>query len=177
MIKYTIGNRDDCTRIAELHAQSWKHHYRGIMSDQYLDEEIDDERLEVWTDRFDRQNPNQMVILATSNEKLCGFACHFLDYNSIHGNYLDNLHVSNEFQGQGIGRKLMQLSIRHCMQFDKKSYYLWVFAQNVDAIEFYRRLGGRLIKETKIEVPPGQCAGHPAVMYKWDYPDDVLQLL
>lgn len=175
MIKYTLGRPKDCVDIAKLHAQSWKHHYRGIMADKYLDEEVDDERLKIWTERFETYNPNQMVILATSNGQLCGFSCHFLDYDPVHGNYLDNLHVLPDFQGLGIGRTLMQLSISHCMQFDHKPFFLYVFAQNLEAIKFYNILGGRSVTETIVEAP-GQCSGYSTLLYRWDQPEKVLQL-
>lgn len=173
MIKYGIGNIGDSSEIAQLHALSWKRHYRGIMSDEYLDEEVDDERKELWAKRFEVNNPNQMVIKASENGKMCGFACHFLDYDPVHGDYLDNLHVLKEYQGHGIGRRLLQLSIQHCLQFSQRPYYLWVFERNKEAIKFYERLGGSCVKETSLEVP-GQCAGHPALLYQWNNPEKAI---
>ena len=173
MISYRIADARDSEEIAQLHAISWKQHYRGIMSDAYLDNEIDEERRLLWADRFKIANPKQMAITASQNGKMCGFACHFIDYDPVHGNYLDNLHVLSEYHGQGIGRRLMQLSIQHCLQFEKKPYFLWVFSQNTEAIKFYEKLGGQAIKETSLQVP-GQCAGHPSVLYQWNQPELVL---
>ncbi len=169
MIRYKIADSRDSEAIAELHALSWKRHYRGIMSDKYLDEEIDEDRRLLWLDRFKTANPKQMVITAYQDGVLCGFACHFLDYDSNHGNYLDNLHVLDEYHKLGIGRRLMQLSIQHCLQFEKRPYFLWVFSQNKEAIKFYDKLGGQAVKETTLAVP-GQCAGHPSLLYQWDQP-------
>lgn len=173
MISYKIADSGDAEEIARLHATNWKRHYRGIMSDKYLDEEIDDERRLLWIDRFKAANPKQLVLKASQNGKLCGFACHFLDYDPIHGNYLDNLHVLSEYHKLGIGRKLMQLSIQHCLQFETRPYFLWVFSQNKEAIKFYDKLGGQQVKETTLAVP-GQCAGHPSLLYQWDQPEIVL---
>lgn len=175
MINYSIGNQGNSTEIAHLHAHSWKNHYRGIMSDKYLDEEVKEERIELWEKRFAEPNPGQMVITASKEGKMAGFACHFLDYDPVHGNYLDNLHVLQEYQGHGIGRKLMQHSIAHCLAFTKRPYFLWVFEQNKEAISFYEKLGGTCVKETSLDVP-GQCAGHPALLYQWNNPEIVLDL-
>ena len=47
----------DAGRIAALHADSWRRHYRGAYSDAFLDGEVDADRLAVWTQRLHAPDP------------------------------------------------------------------------------------------------------------------------
>lgn len=162
---YSMGSISDLDEIIDLHTRSWQEHYRGILSDEYLDETIITERRDVWESRFEILNPNQIIITAKVENSMCGFACHFLHYHEEYGHYLDNLHVNSSYQGLGIGRKLIQLSKRHCQQFDDKPYYLWVFSKNEKAIQFYDRMGGIAITEEEFSCPDGGKAN--ALLYQW----------
>lgn len=42
----------DAAAIAELHADSWRRHYRGAYGDSYLDGDVGADRAAVWHGRF-----------------------------------------------------------------------------------------------------------------------------
>jgi len=106
-----------------------------------------------------------VIITAKASNTLIGFACHFLEYDNMYGHYLDNLHVSPEHRGKGIGQVLLHKSMDHCRQFGTDKYYLWVFEQNKQAIEFYVRQHGKEIKQKNFSTPDGLSA--PALLFAW----------
>ena len=93
MIHIVEASIDDYPGIAKLHANSWKLHYRGILSDDFLDNKVETERMNVWQDRFSSPAPNQRVSIAKEEDGIVGFACLFLDDDPIFGSLIDNLHV------------------------------------------------------------------------------------
>ena len=67
----------DAPGIAALHAASWRRAYRGMLSDEYLDNDLEADRTSVWIGRLTTPNPNQRVVLAEVSDQLAGFACAF----------------------------------------------------------------------------------------------------
>jgi len=141
-ITYRTATEADVTRIAAFHARSWQETYRGIMPDEFLDDEVEEERLEVWQERFVEQVPNRQIILAEAGNQLAGFACVVVGEDAVYGALLDNLHVASTYKGRGIGKSLIKRAAEWVKQQDEGSpFYLWVYEQNYAARAFYDRLG------------------------------------
>lgn len=141
-ITYRTATEADVTRIAALHARSWQETYRGIMPDEFLDDEVEEERLEVWQERFVEQVPNRQIIVAEAGGQLAGFACVLTGDDPVYGALLDNLHVSSAYKGRGIGRQLMKQAAEWVQNQEAgSSFYLWVYEQNHPARAFYDSLG------------------------------------
>ena len=143
MITLRQAQFSDYAAIAKLHADNWRKTYRGILSDQYLDDEIEQDRLDVWRERLQSPPDNQFITIAMSDDNLVGFSCVFLNDDSTYGSLIDNLHVAPDFQRQGIGKMLVKESARHvCEKADNKKMYLWVFEANRNARIAYQYMGG-----------------------------------
>ena len=140
---YRPATPADADRIATLHARSWQETYRGIMPDDFLDSEVEDERLDEWRHRFEEQFSNRQIILAEDGGQLAGFACVVTDSDPIYGALLDNLHVAGAYKGRGIGRSLIRQAAEWVRQREPTSpFYLWVYEKNRPARVFYDSLGG-----------------------------------
>lgn len=169
MISYQTSIAEDLKGIALLHTQSWQYHYRGILSDEYLDFQIGEERMAVWTKRFREPKQNQHIITAKEGTTLCGFSCLFDEQHPQYGTYLDNLHVHVNYQRRGIGKKLIQLSREWCRQQNpRQGMYLWVFAANHDAIRFYESVGGQFIETTSLELMDGSGGYADTTRFYWE---------
>src|SRR5690349_856340 len=108
-ISLTAASPQDVESIARLHAQSWRNAYRGMLGDDYLDRHVEADRLEFWKARFASMPPDRRLVLkALADGKLMGFVCVLLDTEPQWGARLDNLHVSPESKGTGIGYQLFQ---------------------------------------------------------------------
>lgn len=167
MITFQIATAADTAVIAGLHTRSWQQHYRGIYSDQYLDEDIAAERLAVWTERMEHPKPNQHVILATDVGQPCGFACTYLDHDPEWGSLLDNLHVAFAWKGHGLGRELMRRSAEWVNgQKPGSCFHLYVLADNTPAMHMYEHVGGKRMKTELHTVPYGREA--EVYLYVWE---------
>ncbi len=149
-MNYRHATIDDIQQIAELHALSWRNSYRGMLSDDFLDREVSDNRLAVWKSRLETPNVEQFVLVAEENKRIDGFVCVFPRHHDKWGALLDNLHVRQERQGQGLGKDLMSRTGSWMQTHHPDSaLYLWVFDANQQAIRFYERLGGQLVGEKR----------------------------
>ena len=162
-ITYRPATVADADRIAVLHARSWQQTYRGIMPDEFLNNEVDAERLEIWQERFAEQPPDRHIIVAEGGNQLVGFACVFMDSDPVYGALLDNLHVAKPGKGRGIGRSLIKQAAEWVQQQDPASpFYLWVYEQNHPARVFYDGLGA-----VNHEAVPGDYG----VVLRYGWPD------
>ena len=148
----------DAGAIARLHAESWSSAYRGIFSDDFLDQRVHQERRESWQARFSGGESRPFfVLLAENGDGLAGFACTFPEKDPIWGSYLDNLHVAPGLTGQGIGRSLLSEVVRRLeMNGARGGLYLWVVEQNHRAREFYEKAGGTVVGSEAHTMPDGQ---------------------
>ncbi|MBS4064410.1 MAG: GNAT family N-acetyltransferase [Chitinophagaceae bacterium] len=86
--------------------------------------------------------------VATVNERIVGFATWFAAYYSWAGKsvYLDDLYVSSEFRGYGIGKQLFDQVIETARELQCKKVRWLVSCWNKKAIEFYK-LQGATVQE------------------------------
>jgi GNAT superfamily N-acetyltransferase len=166
LMRFRDATLADASQIAALHADSWRRAYRGMLSDEYLDGDLESERARVWTDRLTTPNPKQRVVLAEISDRLAGFACAFGSEDPQLGTLLDNLHVRHDFQNQGIGAKLMLQIASWCQsEFAEQGLFLWVLEPNLQARLFYEHLGATKAGEEVWHSPDGGAI--PSLCYAW----------
>jgi ribosomal protein S18 acetylase RimI-like enzyme len=164
----------DVKAIAHLHAESWRSAYRGILSEDYLENHAHGDRLAVWQDRFSAAPSKPMfVIVADAGTQLAGFACVFPDQDTVFGSFLDNLHVAPQLTGRGIGRRLLSDAAACLLTSGSRvGLYLWVIEQNVRARRFYVKAGGEFVGSLLNSMPDGQRV--IALRCYWPEPSSVL---
>lgn len=157
----------DAPRVAALHAASWRRAYRGMLSDEYLDGDLESERTSLWVDRLTAPQPRQRVVVAEISDQLAGFACAFGLEDPDLGTLLDNLHVRHEFQHQGIGAKLVTQIASWCeAELSGEGLFLWVIEANLQARRFYEHLGAEKVREDVWQSPDGGAI--PSLCYAWN---------
>ena len=170
------ATHDDSDAIATLHAASWKATYRRILSDEYLDHQVTEDRKDLWAARFvkfDERKHHVAVAIDgmqhdTGSSALLGFVCVLLDEEPELGALLDNLHVSPERHRQGIGRMLMARAAHWVAVMQPGwSMHLWVYEANEKTVRFYRSLGGNEVDHRVIVTP----AGNRAAVLRFEWPD------
>jgi GNAT superfamily N-acetyltransferase len=166
-ISLTAASSQDADSIARLHAQSWRSAYRGMLSDAYLDEHVVADRLAFWTSRFANVAPERRLVLrAVSDGELLGFVCVLLDAEPKWGARLDNLHVSPESKGTGVGYVLFNGAREWIADVaPEMAMHLWCVERNYVARRFYERQGGKIV-ETATR-PVAQELSVPELRYWW----------
>jgi ribosomal protein S18 acetylase RimI-like enzyme len=173
-MRYRPANRDDIEPIATLHADSWRRHYRGAFADSFLDGDVEADRLAVWADRLRRPRPDHRTIVADDGGRVVGFSHVVLDEDPAWGALVDNLHVTHDRKGRGIGTRLMAESAAVVVERTPTSgLYLWVLEQNRAAQAFYEALGGTCAGSEPDE-PPG---GGTVIGLRYVWPDPSVLLL
>lgn len=157
----------DTERIAFIHAESWRSTYRGILSDEFLDKAVWDERRAFWQKRMREPGAEQrLILLACEKNEVLGFLCLYLDADPRWDALLDNLHIVPGMRGRGFGSMMMSHAAAWVLQQRPGSgMYLWVYEQNLEARGFYENLGGlqgeTLLKRT------AEGKQVPALRYVW----------
>ena len=97
--------------------------------------------------------PSANAIVGIVEEKIVGAAIYFFNYSTFVGKrglYLEDIYISPEYRGNGIGTKMMVelakvASINNCGRME------WsVLDWNAKAIEFYNNLGANILKDWKL---------------------------
>lgn len=141
-VTYRQATKRDASRIAELHAESWRTNYRGEYRDDFLDGGVFEDRRRVWSERFTDPRPNQFVVVAERADEVVGFACVYGGEHPEWGSFLDNIHVRPGLQSRGIGAALMTRVFEWCAtHHSDRGLYLWVLNSNDRAQSFYASLG------------------------------------
>lgn len=176
------ANADDVDAIAALHADSWRRHYRGAYSDEFLDGDVLADRIAVWTARMASPTDGCTLVAQVGEEDtgtVVGFAHTVFGADPVWGALVDNLHVRYVAKRQGLGSLLMVRTAQRLIAHDGTSgLYLWVLEQNRDAQAFYLSLGGSLVGRRAAIGPggvPGRLTGQPmALRCAWQDPSRLI---
>ena len=145
----------DAPRIAALHADSWRRHYRGAYADAYLDGDLLLERRKVWSARL-ASPAGTATILAEGDGDLAGFVHVVFDADPRWGSLIDNLHVHHRRHRTGVGTQLMAYAARAVLaNAASPAFFLWVLQQNTRAQSFYLACGGTRVEAGIAAAPCG----------------------
>jgi GNAT superfamily N-acetyltransferase len=163
---YRKAKSNEAEAIATLHAQSWQVAYKGILSDAFLKDEVLDNRLKLWQNRFDNPPDNMFICVAVEEKALNGFVCVYGNDDEQWGTLIDNLHVLPNLKGKGIGKKLMQKAAEWASKnHPNLGLYLWVYEENHAARQFYERMGGENVETQLYENADGSASN--VIRYAW----------
>jgi putative acetyltransferase len=83
-------------------------------------------------------------------------------YSAVSQGWLEQLYVSPQFQGRGVGCQLLAR-----VKEEQAEFQLWVFQKNVNARRFYEKQGIRLVRLTD---GAGNEEREPDALYEWRAP-------
>ena len=174
VVVYRSALAADAATVAELHADSWRRHYRGAYPDEYLDGPVFDDRLAVWSERLADPARAASTVLASVAGELVGFVHVVHDADELHGSLIDNLHVRSGRERTGVGRELMRRAATLVVrERPGRPMFLWVLEQNERAQAFYGALGGDAL-DRKTSTPPGDGGRLiTAIRYVWPDPAEI----
>ncbi|KUO05979.1 GNAT family N-acetyltransferase [Streptomyces caeruleatus] len=136
----------DCDRVAEIRIGGWQRAYQGLVPQSYLDALDVTHDAERRRAHLSQADGSVADLVAERDGRVVGWACH--------GPYRDGevrtedaelyaIYVDPGQYGHGIGRSLLQESLRRCTTAGHPRMLLWVLKGNARARRFYERAGFR----------------------------------
>ena len=158
----------DAAGIAQVHVESWKITYAGILPEEILARLSHNEREQRWRNILSDPDEKEFVFVAETTEgQLVGFACGGRERHGdpVYQGEVSAIYLLPRYQRQGIGRKLMAIVAQELLRRGFRAILVWVLAANPSR-GFYEALGGCKLYEGVAHV--GHGGAYPDVAYAWD---------
>lgn len=137
--------KNDVEELSRLKQIMWMQTYRGIYSDDVIDNFDYEKHKNKFLKLID--NPDINFYVVESNNKLIGYMTYglptrpFRDYEQEIG----LLYLLKEYQRNGIGRELFNIAFNGIKEKGYKEFFISCNKYNVNAQEFYKKMGGEVI--------------------------------
>lgn len=164
------ATREDARPIAEVHVASWRHAYRGLLPDDYLEKLSVDEREAQRLAWFADPRSSSGVLVAEDDAgRVVGFATFGpsrdddapMGTGEVPAIYVDPVQV-----GTGIGRQLIEETAAALREAGFTRATLWVLEENESARRFYESVGWTW--DGAVSTHDFDCANEPVVRYAVD---------
>lgn len=171
MIEIRSAIHQDASGIAQVHVQSWQTSYRGIVSDEVLDNQSIPRRQGYWEQvlAYETSGEDLHCVFVAANEagEIVGFASggKSRQENLPFAGELYAIYLLETVKRQGIGQKLFRAAIEKLRAEGFPSMMLWVLSDNVPGRHFYEKMGGRPVTEQMIVIGGQELM---EVAYGWD---------
>ena len=141
----------DQRQMARIKVDGWKNAYDLIISSDYLNSLNYDEQAERYESSFEEYK--ELVLVAVKGEEVLGYACY--DTTPNEDNFqseLVGLCIKPSEIGRGIGTSLFIETCKELRELDKNNMIVWCLSDNENAIRFYKKLGGKIVKEKQAKI-------------------------
>lgn len=133
---------EDAPYIAKVHVDSWRTTYKDIFPDEFLKSLSYEQREQLW----ERNITEHSVFVAKNNDgEIVGFSTGGKERGGKYDGYdgeIYAIYIFKDYQGKGIGRKLVQSVVEELVQEGINSMLVWVLEDNYSKY-FYESLGGK----------------------------------
>jgi GNAT superfamily N-acetyltransferase len=157
----------DARSVAEVHVGSWRHAYRGLLPDEYLDRLSVDDREAKWREAFGEEGSGAFV--AEAGDRIVGFASFGAsrdDDASETVGEVPAIYVAPSELGRGVGRQLLEAASAALRDAGYRRATLWVLEANERARRFYEKAGWTW--DGSVDRHDFDCANEPVVRYRTD---------
>jgi len=146
------ANREDADDLALIYSKSFKTAFKGIVSDELLDDKFSYNKL--------RGRLNKEITLGTPTNSIMAIddihvgmityvVCKNEEFEGLQADIL-RIYLLPEYWGRSIGMQLMEWALNDIQTKGCKKAVLWVIEDNVRARKFYEKLGFVHEGETRI---------------------------
>jgi ribosomal protein S18 acetylase RimI-like enzyme len=158
---------EDLHGMANVHVETWKTTYRGIVADELLDHLTVERDISRGFGRWLTEPPEGEAhfVAVTERGEIVGYAIcgptrgEDPDFTGE----LGAIYVLKNHQGHGIGTSLVREGAGHLLKTGRKSMIAWVLAQN-PYCRFYEHLGGVVMRR---RTEPHLGTHLPELGYGW----------
>ncbi len=157
----------DAPEIANVHLNSWREAYKGLLPQKFLDQlPLTFKRRMNWWEKI-ISNPDEFVLLVAEDKVgVIGFACFQAgrDQGMEKLTEVAAIYILEKYKGQGIGFSLLSSGFKQMKDRGFKEAYCWVLEGN-PTIKFYERSGATVTDQIKQDEISGQKVNE--LVYRW----------
>ncbi len=152
---------EDARRVAEIHTASWRHAYRGIVDQAFLDALDINKRETNWRNGIEKNDPAIVRLVAVERrdgnqekERIVGFVCGLDNRKKdlVPGcdSELWAIYVDPASERRGVGSALLSSFFLELKKLNRKKCAVWTFEDNSVSRGFYLKQGGKLSHPTDV---------------------------
>jgi ribosomal protein S18 acetylase RimI-like enzyme len=160
---------EDTPEIARIHVDAWRDAYAALLPADYL------ARLnpKIEAARWSRSSRVESTLVADVDGDVVGYAIIGpARHRETAWGEIYALYVETDWREQGIGRALIEESFRRFRARGFPGAVVWCLEGNAAAIGFYRRCGGKMLGERRLDRV--QSLELPVVGFSWEGPEVTL---
>ena len=156
---------DDASAIARVHIDTWKTTYFDTIPQDYLDSLNYEDRTAQWQEWLTNNTDEKVVVAETKDGELIGFAAAGpAKKESLgHDSELYAIYIREEYQQNGVGKKLLVPLIDLLLQAKSTSLIVWVLKSN-PARWFYKSIGGEQLESRPHKIGQGE---YTIISFSW----------
>ncbi len=142
MLEIRYAGLSDAEALGEVHSESWRAAYKGIVPDEVLEAFTSENRAKQIGEMIAKDM--ECTAIALKDGKAAGFACiggcRDEDLGEPYGEVW-GIYVKPEYFRSGAGTEILNWSMEELKKRGYKSVSLWVLEQNNRARKFYEKQG------------------------------------
>jgi ribosomal protein S18 acetylase RimI-like enzyme len=136
----------DAPAIAKVHVETWRAAYAGLVPDTYLVGMCEERQTQTWQRLLGQRGPEWVLVAEAAR----GQGRHIIGFGSFgrarpgklpYRGEIYTLYVAGDWQGRGLGRRLLSGMFRVMVKTGLPDAYLWVLTGNPTRF-FYEAMGG-----------------------------------
>jgi ribosomal protein S18 acetylase RimI-like enzyme len=142
MYKIRYANVDDAAILGEIHSQSWKVAYKGIVPKEILNK-ISSEKRQKYFEKALSEGWEEDAIIFKDDMAvglICIGKCRDEDKDNSYGE-IWGIYLLPEYFNKGVGFELINWGISELANRKYEKISLWVLEDNVHARRFYEKIG------------------------------------
>jgi GNAT superfamily N-acetyltransferase len=146
---------EDIPALAQVHVDTWRSTYRGIVPDEYLANLSYERRADGWHKILNQASEIGDFTYVAEDEfgAVIGFAGGGLERTGdpLYKGEVKAIYILHSYQKQGLGRCFLRAVAENLNQSGIYSLLIWVLVDN-PACQFYAALGGTPVYEKELEI-------------------------
>ena len=141
----------DQEQMARIKIDGWTTTYDKIIASKYLKTLDYKKQTERYIASFDEYK--DLVFVAVRDDEVLGYSCfHLTDKSGKFDSELVSLYIKPTEKRKGIGTNLLKETVKELLSKGKSNMIIWCLSENIDAINFYKKLGGKKVIEKDAKI-------------------------
>ena len=150
MIRKALEN--DSKEIASLIIRGWKTAYRGLITDDYLDNMSLEFLQNKWKKSIISQNEDDNIFVYEEDNQILGIIRFGALQDKESKKYNAEIHVlyvEPSLKRNGIGSKLFNYAKEYFINHGNTNLIIWCLKGNSQGLNFYKKMGGQIVSNRK----------------------------